>query len=108
MQMTADDICNILKTCAEANVAHLSLGKLQVTFKESQTPPINYMEVGDPLMQDVLAGEAVERDELVHKDEELARLEIEDPVAYEKAILSGDLIYSKVGEQLDENDSGPE
>lgn len=108
MKMTASDICNILKACHEANVASFTLGKLQVTFKgiksdESST----HMEVGSFELQDLVSRETTEKEEIAHKDDELARLELEDPAAYEKAVLSGDMLNSRVG-VFNEDDSGTE
>lgn len=111
MKLTGDIVCAIIKTCAESGVMDLSVGSLKVSFRNNPTlDPLHGIIAPDfnPHLQDVVTAEAIERDELALREDQLAQMEIEDPVGYEKAISAGDLIDSKVGDETDEEDSGPE
>lgn len=107
MKMTSADICAIIKTCADSGVTFLCLGELTVEFNNHRSePPIQDEEV-NPMLQEVVSENEIERDEIALRDDQLAHMEIEDPVAYERELLKGDLIDSKeLGDEPDEGHSG--
>jgi DNA repair photolyase len=107
MKISAADVISILEACAKTGVESLRFAGLQVNFKNANTFVHEFQEVA-PGQQDAVTESVTEKDELAHKEEILARMMIEDPVAFEKALESGDLINSKVGEDTDEGHSGAE
>jgi hypothetical protein len=98
---SSGDICAIIKACGEAGVSKFVLGSL--SFEIGHAPQVQYAPfVAEGRTQAI----GVLNDELALKEERLAHMDVEDPVQYEKLLMSGDLV-SKVGEP-NENYSGPE
>jgi hypothetical protein len=108
MKINGETVCAIIKTCAESNVARFKWGAIEVSFKNAEPHHFGSVSFDDPKFQEVVSAETLLKEELAHRDEQLAQMEIEDPLAYEKAIESGDLIDSKAGDGLNEENSGPE
>lgn len=108
MKLTGEIVCAIIKTCAESGVVHFSLGDLKIQFKGTPPPDPVQEFVVEPQLHEAVTAAAIERDELAQKEAQLAQMEIEDPLGYEKAVESGDLIDSKAGDELDEENSRPE
>lgn len=110
MRLSGEEICAIVKACGEAGVSRLCFGPLDVQFKcspDTEKPHEQTIVVTDPVLQEEVTKVETERDELAHKEEMLAQLEIENPAEYERQMLAGDLIpNSKVGDDLDEGHSG--
>jgi hypothetical protein len=97
--LNADEVCSILRTCAESGVASLKLGDLHVTFGK---PAYADVQLPDPRQQpspdteisdqaQKIEAETRLKDEVALKEEEIAFSLVEDPLAYERAILRGEL-----------------
>lgn len=89
-----EDICLIIKTCSSHAVKKISYKGLSIDFYTNvATPVIEPAFVSEELQQkqDSQAREALSSDELQVREEELSQLAIEDPVRYEKMLMSGDL-----------------
>lgn len=103
-------ICALIKTCGENNVACFKSGDLVIRFhrpgkpdqKTSEWPafaahsaPHTDTEIsGNPNQdekQQEIAKDALERDEISAKEEDLAIMRIEDPFGYERLLASRDL-----------------
>jgi hypothetical protein len=110
MELTGDEVCAIVKACGESGVSRLCFGPLDVQFKGSLDNPQEHQSivVTDPALQDEVTAVETERDEIAHKEDELAQLEIENPAEFERRMLAGDLINSKDAGDDGENDRGPE
>jgi hypothetical protein len=105
-RLSAADVCVIIESCSKHGVSDLSFGDLKVTFKGH---PIAQEITGftelTPELQEVVAAEVLERDELKLKQELLERMMVEDPVEYENMLTAGDLTDSmELGDRPDEND----
>lgn len=98
-QLTAKDVCTIIKTAKEMGVSSLAFLSLKVTFGDgtgisthSMKPP---REIPIPESSKRLQGQELERmllDETKRlKDEQLSTLPILDPEKYEELMIEGDL-----------------
>lgn len=93
---SAKDLCVIIDACKQGGVRELAVGGLMLKFSSLVTlqPKANDGLVGPDLRDaDHVAQskEALEIDELLTKEEQLAQLMIEDPVEYERQIVAGEL-----------------
>ncbi len=107
MKLTGENVCAIIKTCSESGVVFFSLGTLKISFKGVPIPeplPPGF----EPGLHEAVTAAAIEVDEVALREAQLAQMEIEDPLGYEKAISTGDLTDSKERNDLDEEDRGPE
>lgn len=91
--LTSDDICKIIKACAENNVYKFSLDTLAIEFGERKkedpeniTVPVLTQEAHDKQNEKTLVEEEVKT-----KTEKIQMLMIEDPVLAEEMIANGDL-----------------
>ncbi len=104
---SASDICSIVKVCGESGVEQFTMGKIQIVFKDTR-PKVPLIEEIPLEQQEAVVVELTEKDEIAHKEAILAQMEIEDPVEFERLMTMGDLVNSKVGDELDEGHSGAE
>lgn len=90
----SDDICRIIKVCAQSGVQEIKFGDLHLIFGEiDKTPTNNLRSVKTkPREQESqkISEEAQEKERLDNVAEYLSDLQLTDPLAYEK-LLSGDL-----------------
>lgn len=91
--LTSDDICKIIKTCADSGVYKISVDTLSIEFGEYKikdpeniTVPVMTQEQHDE--QD---SETLVKEELKTKAQQIDMLMIEDPVLAEEMIANGDL-----------------
>lgn len=96
--LTASEICSIIKECARQNVAEMTFGELHVKFQplgeriEVPGPSANHLRVRVPAKTlEKIETEAVKQGELAVKEDDLAQMLIDDPAQYEKLLLQGDL-----------------
>lgn len=89
-QLNIKELCDILKACKKYGVTHFSSGELSVSFpiKGEATPPYlkRHMPVNMSLVDEKVAAELL----LARRDDDLALLAIEDPLAYEQFMMSED------------------
>lgn len=94
MELTAEDICNILRVCRESGASKLKFAGIEAEFF-----PADYTKASEPLPEAeisveqaaVIEGQQLTRDEMRVKSERLAMMLIEDPAQYEKLLLDGEL-----------------
>jgi hypothetical protein len=109
-QLTADEICRIIKISAKAKVASLKIGDLLVEFSESEQAHsdrlIQRVEPTTPaeaalseIEHDKQMQEAIEYEELITREDQLDLMLIENPLEAEKMILNGEV---ETEEGLDE------
>lgn len=78
------DLCAILKACKKIGVKRLKAAGIEVEFISDQQPSVvsNGRFFEDPKIKNQIA--------LNRKDEELSLMAIEDPIGYEKHLMSED------------------
>jgi hypothetical protein len=94
MELTAKDICNILRACRESGASKLKFAGIEAEFF-----PADYMKASESLPEAEISVEQaavvdeqqLARDEFRAKSERLAMMLIEDPAQYEKLLLDGEL-----------------
>jgi hypothetical protein len=96
--LTPKDVCEIINKCGEAGVSELKFSNLYVSFgsqkklaKESSAQS-QVTELDQQQKIEVQEAKAVEEAELIHKQDELANLHIDDPSAFEDGLANGDFI----------------
>ena len=94
-RLSKKDICDIIKTLDKSNVSHFEYEGLKILRDDMVTLPS-----GKKVKQKDVAKEPPEtfydQHEYSSKDEMISTLHIEDPVAYEALLASGELT-DKVG-----------
>lgn len=96
--LTAQEICSIIKECARQGVAEMTYGELHVKFQPlgereeapAHVPPSQRVRVPAKTL-DKIESDSLRNDELAVKEDDLAQMLIEDPAQYEKLVLQGDL-----------------
>jgi len=109
-ELSAEEVCSILRVCGEAKVSVLKFRDLYVKFggtAESQKndvpsalPITPEAEISDNSKQ--VAFEAIEKEMVLTKEERLALLQIEDPLEYERLVVNGELEDLRHGDVTDE------
>jgi hypothetical protein len=100
--LTSAQVIDILKACAEAKVFEIQFQDLRVKFGEGRNetlPPADFATSEQTTSSDTILSakhdemtrESVEIDELRFREEQLALLQIEDPLAAERMFLDGEL-----------------
>lgn len=95
--LRAEEICSILHACKETGVAVLKFHDLEVTFGNPLPQDAFKPEIDAPLtFPDAAMSEAENKKhiaELLQEEAQakLDQMQIEDPVGYERALLSGEL-----------------
>lgn len=107
--LTSDDICKIIKACADNGVYKISVSTLAIEFGEYKiknpeniTVPRMTQEAHDKQNAETLVSE-----ELKTKSDQIDMLMIEDPVLAEEMIANGDLENDGSGDDdsnFDEDD----
>lgn len=98
--LSCRDVCDIIKVSAKAGVYKLKFKDLHIEFgrpTEGVNSPVQQNIAINPVVD--LTGEqhyqqtknAVEADEVSLREEQLARLLVEDPVKYEELLRDGEL-----------------
>lgn len=95
-KFNATDVCQILQACATLKVSELSVGDLKISFQATvltKSPtigsPFNHSpptSVGDASS---IEFDPTEEREL--REDQLAMMQIEDPLMYEKLLANGEL-----------------
>lgn len=91
--LSSKEVCDIVRTCEAAGVAHFSLGTLVIDFgkKAEARIPVLAPEAAISDAQTTIAKEALEQDELTIKQDQLAQMFVEDPARAEALLLAGEL-----------------
>lgn len=92
--LTSDDICKIIKACAENGVYKIKCSTLEVEFGQpKKNDPENNTELIPVLTQaehDKMNKDALEEEEIKTRDEQVRMMLIEDPLRAEEMIANGD------------------
>lgn len=113
-RLTAPEIHVILKACAEARVRRISMPDLQVEFEPSLGETVNALSpLAAPAPEPALSvpherqnEDALVRDELKLRQDQIQQMMIEDPPEFERLILSGEFEEEDEGEFEDERETG--
>lgn len=119
--LTSDEVCSILKACAESKVRELKFGGLYVSFgpqaleeqihimlppaasepvaPTSAPPPVAEMTEAQHTIQ---TSESLAQAEIEAKEDQLALLAIENPVEFERQLMNGELEDGPSAESDDE------
>lgn len=105
--LKAEEVCSIISTCGTANVSELSFGDLHVRFgapkPERQPEPLAPVGQSQPTTPpspetvlsekeaDRIAKETLELQELLTREQQMAELNLTDPVEYERQLAAGEL-----------------
>lgn len=90
-----EDICAIIRTCKEQGVRSFEYNGLKILLSDQIQNPVTesvFVSREVKQLQDSQTREAYSDQEQKLKQEKLEQLLIEDPVAYEELIRSGDLV----------------
>jgi hypothetical protein len=92
---SADDLCKIVEACTRGNVSEFSHGLLKIKFGITPASEIQVDQhlpgpVSTAIETNSKSDESPDQSE-VEREEYLANLMVEDPVAYEKLVTSGEL-----------------
>lgn len=99
---SGEDVCKIIRTCAESGVLHFKLGPLEFSRVHAGTPPL----APGPTMPGTTPPEHIlqeqtkaEKDELAleeirTREEQLVELQITDPLRFEELLERGELELS--------------
>ncbi len=99
--LTAEQICVVIKACGECGVAKFKCGSLEVEFLQKLEPaPAPIVQAAPPSLPDTEISEAqtseddlkrIEREEKELRRQQLRELIFTDPVAYEELCALGEL-----------------
>lgn len=102
--LSAEEICLILKACGESQVAMLKYGDLCVRFGKHTETRSGVQALGDPdtvppttsataiaATQDTEAEKSLLQGEVAFREDEVAMMLIEDPARAEQLIMEGEL-----------------
>ena len=92
-RLTAKEVCLIIIQCKDAGLSELAWGDLKLTFhgEAQQMPPEIHVSPAIAERQNQIEQSAFIEEQVEDREEMLQRLKIEDPVAFEKLQLSGEL-----------------
>lgn len=92
---TMEEICSIIKACSSNGVRDFHYCGLDVSFVPvEQDRALDPVFVPEAIKQKSIsqAREAFEKEEASYKAQELDLMQIEDPLAYEELLKSGDIV----------------
>lgn len=91
--MASEDICRIIDLCGKSGVSVLKYGPLEISFGSHPTARTTpYPEIENSAEKALLIHtDTISKEEVETKDDLLSRLQVEDPVALERLIMSGDI-----------------
>jgi hypothetical protein len=96
MNFTTKDICEIIDACGKSGVLEFNYQDLRITFQarknDGQEEP--YYQSPGPVTEiasNKFDERIIQQDELAVKDDELALMRIEDPLAYERLLMTREL-----------------
>lgn len=94
--LSSRDICDILEACAKSKVTSLQFGGLIVSFGTPAASTIPNEEKSNAVttiteQHETSTRAAIEHDELVLREDQLANALVENPVLFEQMIKDGEL-----------------
>lgn len=111
--LTAEDICRIMEVSAKAKVSSISYGDLRIVFgeevKTDASGPSKILEPTPPteatlseIGHDKLNKDSLEKEEIKTREDQLDLMFVENPLAAEELLASGDAVE----EDLDDGNDG--
>ncbi len=96
IEFTAKDICAIMREAHRLGVARLEMGNLKVEFGDSlgqaiPAPPRRQARRADMQQIEKNEAQAIAEVEQKVREDEMANLILEDPLAYERLVANGEL-----------------
>lgn len=93
---TAEEVCGIISACGTARVSHFKWDGLEVAFEkahseESKPTTPHPVDESTRIIAEKIATDTLVKSEVEVKEEQLANMLIEDPLAYERNLMSGEL-----------------
>jgi hypothetical protein len=109
-QLSAEEVCLILKASGEAQVSVLKFRDLYVKFGRPTEPQKNDVGQQAPITPEAeiseqakqVADAAIQQEAVLTKEERLALLAIEEPEELERLLMSGELENDRCGEVTNE------
>lgn len=105
------DVCEIIKTCHDNQVATLQWGPLSLSFahhsKREEHPASPGEQTPPPLTAEQHTeanARAIEQDEVRLKEDRLANMAVEDPVGFEESMLEEEAFDEDDDDGLDESE----
>lgn len=97
MNFSAEELVRIIEVCSRSGVQLFKSGDLEVNFGRVHAPTIEPVFIPEEVKRvaESQAREAIEKEEVGYKQEELADMLINDPARLEELIRSGDLVDEK-------------
>lgn len=95
--LSGEELCRLIDTCAKKGVVELKYGPLHVSFglKQAKATPGPTIPAPSPqyiqVEQDKAHAEAIEHEEIVTREEQIAELLITDPLGAEEMLVRGQL-----------------
>jgi hypothetical protein len=104
-QLSATELCNIIKVCGDAQVSELKLGNLFLRFGKVAEPAKEVAPLPSgtalPEIQEKVAEQGLLNDQISDREEDIATLLVTNPYLAEKMISEGEL-----EEDVDTDDPG--
>lgn len=99
-QLSVNEICAIIRLCGKSRVAELKFGDLYVLFgkqteeRQESVATTDFVHTESPLAAkekaEILQNQ-IEKDELQLREEQLAFMQVENPVLAEELLIKGEL-----------------
>lgn len=94
-KLSTDDVCRIIEACAKSGVSECQFSTLTVRFDRPVAPPAEQQLVTAPVQisaeQIQAAMRSLEAEEIKHREDQIAELQLTDPAAAERLIVDGEL-----------------
>ena len=103
---TPGEIRRIIKTCVESGVTHFEHNGLKMSFSGNNPEYVANVPRGTKQPKpdhEKQAKEALESEELLTKEEQIAMLVLEDPVEFERQLAAGEL-EEMIDDATDDNE----
>lgn len=88
INLTAKDVCDIIKQCGESGVVDLELGKLKLSFESKPIVPCSPQA---SFLEGQVESEALEEEGDSVRERQISETIITDPISYEEMVLNGDI-----------------
>ena len=87
--LKVDEICALIKQCSESGVTEITFGELHISFASKAIEALPEQAIAGTEPEKI--EQDLERKEIEDKEDLLAHMLVEDPVAYERLRLAGEL-----------------
>ncbi|MFA9263201.1 MAG: hypothetical protein ACEQSB_07770 [Undibacterium sp.] len=101
MALDVESVCRILKTCHESGVSELTFAGLKVKFGVPATASEEMLAPVSPVVAHEIEAEAIAQAESRIREDQLANLPLENPLAFEELLAQGELTDAVAEEKND-------